>query len=189
MKTLIIHPADKSTDFLEVMYKNYLDNGDTTLISFSRMTKNMLHQTISEHDRIIMCGHGTPKGLFSVSAFPKIKNGLIIDASSVPFLRGKENIFIWCNADKFVNEHQLNGFYTGMFISEVGEATYCGVRYKEKIVSQDIVDKSNYGFVELMNKVFDKSLNEMYNYVKNEYGNMINENPVAEYNHRRLYFA
>ena len=44
-------------------------------------------------------------------------------------LKKKDNsVFIWCNADQFVNRYNLKGFYTGMFISEVMEAVFCGLQ-------------------------------------------------------------
>jgi hypothetical protein len=36
-------------------------------------------------------------------------------------------VFIWCNADQFMKRHQLRGFYSGMFISEVQEALMYGI--------------------------------------------------------------
>jgi hypothetical protein len=101
---------------------------------------------IEEHDRVMMCGHGAPMGLFSVGQF-KNTGGFIIDHTMVDILSKKDNsIFIWCNADQFVNRFKLKGFYSGMFISEVGEAYYCGLPGTK----QDVVDESNFGFCELL---------------------------------------
>ena len=70
-----------------------------------------------------------------------------------------------------------------MFISEVGEATYCGLPGTK----QDIVDESNYGFVNIIAKHINEDTESIYNKVRNEYGLIAEENPVALYNHKRLY--
>ena len=102
---LIIHPEDPSTVFLKGIYS---DHNDKTVIS-GGTTKARLRKLIENHKQVIMCGHGSPSGLFSVGQFPD--SGLyIIDDSMLQSLRDKTNsIFIWCNADQFVNRHSLKG--------------------------------------------------------------------------------
>jgi hypothetical protein len=102
----------------------------------------------------------------------------------VPLLKEKDNsVFIWCNADKFVDVFGLQGFYSGMFISEVGEALYCGLPGTK----QDEVDESNYSFVNIIGKYINEDKDTIYENVKKEYGIIAEENPVALYNHNRLY--
>ena len=72
-----------------------------------------------------------------------------------------------------------------MFISEVGEANYCGLPG----TSQEIVDESNNTFAELLGSVINKSLNEAYVYTKYFYDQLAEVNAVAEYNAQRLYLA
>ncbi len=178
MKTLIIHPDDRSTDFLKGIYVNL----NATVLTAG--TKEQVNEEISKHDRIMMMGHGSPFGLFSVGRFVG-NNGYVIDQSTVNLLRNTENVFIWCNADKFVNCYKLNGLYSGMFISEVGEANYCGLPG----TSQEVVDESNNTFAELLGSVINKSLNEAYVYTKYFYDQLAEVNAVAEYNTQRLYLA
>lgn len=180
MKTLIIHPEDKSTTFLNLIYANVV----ATIVT-KGVSKNALREMIKDYDRIIMCGHGSPFGLFSMGRFYQT-NGYIIDESFVDVLRNKENFFIWCYASDFVKDKKLNGFSTGMFISEVGEACACGVYIDGKSVTQDIVDKSNNTFAELLNKSFHKNVDTIYEDVIRDYGVLIEDNPVAKYNHDRL---
>ena len=180
-KTLVIHPKDNSTSFLDIVYK---DIPNLTLIT-GGMTKEEVHEQIKLHDRIIMCGHGIPSGLLSVGQF-KNSGGLVIDRTSVPLLEGKDNIYIWCNADQFVNSHKLSGFYSGMFISEVGEASYCGLPYTK----QEVVDESNYGFVNILSKYINETDTQtIFENVRQEYGMLVVEkkNKVAHYNFQRLY--
>jgi hypothetical protein len=122
IKTLVIHPKDSSTDFLKPIYQHLTD---ATILTGGK-TKDEVRELIEQHDKIIMLGHGSPSGLFSCGQFGM--DGMIIDRSMVAALGNKKNnIYIWCNADKFVNLYYLKGFYTGMFISEYSEASYCGV--------------------------------------------------------------
>ena len=181
MKTLIIHPADDSTTFLDIVYKNIPNQ---TLIT-GGVTKTELMGLMREHDRIMMMGHGSPGGLFAVGQFIN-SPAYIIDQSMVPILKEKtDNVFIWCNADKFVDTFKLQGFYSGMFISEVGEAYYCGLPGTE----QDQVDESNYGFVNIIAKYINEDKNEIHKKVKEEYGLIAEDNPVALDNNSRLYVS
>lgn len=178
MKTLIIHPKDKTTNFLRSIYK---DIPYKTIINGGCSYEDVQYE-IQKHDRILMMGHGCPIGLFSVSQFGKC--GLIIDNRSVPYLKGKECVFIWCNSDKFVERYNLDGFYSGMFISEVGESVMCGF----KGITQSQVSSSNYTFSEIVGKHINKPLIEVFENVKNEYGVEYDTNPIVQYNHDRLYY-
>ena len=182
MKTLVIHPLDKSTQFLDIVY-NPIPN--KTVIT-GGITKDEVRKLIEEHDRVIMCGHGAPFGLFAVGQF-KNTGGFIIDQSMVEALSKKDNsIFIWCNADQFVNYYGLKGFFSGMFISEVGEATYCGLPG----TPQEVVDESNYGFCELLSECINETnTSDIYEKIKTEYGKIAENNAVALYNHNRLYLS
>ena len=161
--------------------KSFPDFEDVTIIR-GGMTKDEVDEQIKQHDRIMMMGHGAPNGLFSVGQFPQTY-GLIINVDTVPLLQNKECIFIWCNADQFVNKHNLKGLYSGMFISEVSEAHYCGLPN----TPQEVVNESNDFFAMEFGLVSDKPLNEIYDTVKYNYDVLAESNPVAEYNSNRLY--
>ena len=179
MKTLIIHPADPSTSFLDIVYKSVQDK---TLIT-GDVSKTDIIKMMHEHDRVMMMGHGSPAGLFSVRQF-KNCGAYVIDQTMVPYLRNKlDSVYIWCNADKFVDVFGLKGFYSGMFISEVGEANYCGLPG----MSQEVVDESNYGFVNIIAKYINEDKELIHENVKKEYGLIAENNPVALYNNNRLY--
>ena len=180
MTNLVIHPTDASTDFLSPIYANITD----ATIMNGGVSKDQVAKAINEHDRIIMLGHGSPYGLFSIGQFTG-NNGYVIDESMVPLLLDKECISIWCNADQFMNKHQLYGFYSGMFISEVGEAMYCGLPGME----QETVTTSNNYFAELLGEVIDEPLSIIYEHIMDNYRLIIEDNPVALYNHNRLYLA
>jgi hypothetical protein len=132
------------------------------------------------HNRIMGMGHGSPSGLFGVN-FPC---GLIIDRDSIEALKlKKDSVFIWCNADKFVNRYNLKGLYSGMFISEVSEAMYCGLG----IVSLPVIDESNNFFSTVLGHVIDQPVLDAFHYVKGTYGYLAKYNPVAKYNWERIY--
>jgi len=174
-KTLIIHPLDSSTDFLKPIYAKV---SNATIITSGN--RKQVNKEITKHDRIMMMGHGSPWGLFSVNQFD---GSYIIDYDTVPLFEDRECMFIWCNADKFVERYELNGLYSGMFISEVGEAYACGLPN----TSQDVVDESNNTFAELLGGIINKSITEAYLYTKYYYEQLAEVNAVAEYNSARLY--
>jgi len=183
MKTLVIHPVDPSTTFLDIVYKN-IPKDELTLIQSG--TKQQVRELIESHDRVMMMGHGSPNGLFAVGQFKDVNSfsGYVIDQSTVELLEQKDNsVFIWCNADRFVDHYNLKGFYSGMFISEVGEATYCGLPGMD----QETVDESNYGFVNIISKYINEDKHTIYDNVLYEYNAIAINNPVALYNYNRLY--
>ena len=181
MKTLVIHPDDRSTDFLRPIYQNI---PDATVIT-KNITAHTLMGVIRANDQIIMLGHGSPFGLFNVSG---IGQGLFaIGSQHADLLRDKKCIYIWCNADVFVRRHNLPGLYTGMFISEVAEAEYCKV-----LTEQKQVDTSNDLFAELLGKQLIKTSNDyeaIHSAIKTEYGVLAADNAVAEYNLDRWYIS
>ena len=180
MKTLVIHPQDESTDFLKQIYEPIEDK----LVVTGGKTEQELTTLIESHDRILMLGHGTPYGLLNWGQGKwKVNHPYLINRTHAPILKEKDCIFIWCNADEFVVRNKLNGFFSGMFISEVQEAVV------EKVVAtQDEVDESNYTFSELMSEHINKPTKEVFKRVKEMYGQFSIKNPVVSYNSERLYY-
>ena len=178
MQTLIIHPEDKSTDFLCPIYEG-IKNKE---IIRGGISKKELLKAVDAHHRIMMLGHGSPLGLFAVGQFKDEKMmSYIIDSTFVEALKNKDNVFIWCHADQFVNQHQLSGFYSGMFISEEIEA----IIY-EFDVSEEIIDQSNHSFSSIVAKCVNEPSPVIHHHVSNEYGELALNNPIAKYNHDRL---
>jgi len=177
-KTLVIHPADESTWFLDITYK---DLPNTTVVT-GGVSKQEVLDLIRSHDRVMMMGHGSTGGLFSVGQFTG-EYGFIIDAEAVPLLRQKKDcVFIWCFASDFVKKHGLSGFSSGMFISEVGEAMFCKVKANQKLV-----DESNFLFVEEVGRYAHEDAVTMHSKVtQGPYKAMASANPVAKYNYARL---
>ena len=181
MTTLVIHPDDRSTDFLRPIYQ---DLKHKTVIT-GPITRDGLHALIKAHDRIIGLGHGSPSGLFNMSS-----NGFgsyVLGASEVEVLRGKELVSIWCHANQFMERHRLTGLYSGMFISEVSEARYYGLNE----VTQADVNESNDAFARILGEEMIRNPHEefmLWGRVKIQYTELAKWNLVAEYNSGRWFY-
>lgn len=179
MKTLIIHPEDGSTDFLCPIYRNI--KGATVLRK--NVSPSNLVKEIRRHDQILMMGHGSPDGLLNCAQIGK--GSFSIEETHASLLRGKLCIFIWCNADEYVKQHQLKGLYTGMFISEVAEALTFKVH-----AEQEEVDASNSSFSHILGELLtaeEPNYNHIFERIKISYGELAILNEVAAYNNERLY--
>lgn len=178
MKTLVIHPKDSSTTFLSDIYSGL---PDVTMFT-GGLSRLDLQKHISNHSRVILCGHGSPSGLFGVGQFPS-SNGLIIDKTMMSSLRNKPNtLYIWCNADVFVRRHGLSGFYTGMFLSQMSECLWFRVK-----CSEEDINESNLGFAKIVAQHIEEPPIVFYRNVLVEYEELSQSNPVARYNCDRLF--
>jgi len=179
MKHLVIHPEDETTNFLKPIYAPLTNK----MVISGGITKSELRRLIDVHDQILMLGHGSPAGLFSMGVFPDT-GSYIIDDSTVNSLRIKTNsIFIWCNADRFIQGHSLSGLFSGMFISEIDEALYCGILD----VSGEWIAESNDGFSSTLSQHINQPIDVLYEKLMYGYGLLKHSNPIAKYNHDRLF--
>jgi hypothetical protein len=181
MKYLIIHPQDITTTFLSPIYANLKNK---TVIK-GGITKPELLRLINSHDRILMLGHGSPYGLLNPGQFLDADSYIIDDLTALSLKRKSNSIYIWCFASKFVHQHELSGLCTGMFISEVREAnSYCFEDIDENLIGQ-----SNERFSWIISKYFNQPIEILYKNLLHEYGLLAKTNPIAEFNHERLYLA
>jgi len=176
MKTLIIHPDDRSTDFLKSIYRHL---EDATVVT-KDISRDTLHQLIRSHDQIVMLGHGSPSGLFNVAGVGD--KFFTIGSAEADMLRDKQCVFIWCHADQYVRKYGLRGLSSGMFISEVSEARYCQVSG-----NQEQVDHSNEVFAEALGIALTatEDYQQILEQVTREYEVLLPENQVAQYNLER----
>jgi len=184
---LVIHPDDRTTDFLDPSYADL----SATVVTNSKEMFN-LRENMRQHDRIIMMGHGSPAGLM----MPSITlNGVdLVDdelkkyslhslgSTFVDILKTKPIVAVWCNADKFVVPHDLHGFYTGMVISELCEANYCQVNGCDP----KQVEESNTLFTKALTEAIKIQSPESVNVFKQIYNNP--NNPIMVYNRQRIYY-
>lgn len=174
MKILVIHPIDRTTDFLKVIYEDI----NCTLVR--EPEKVNLHDMIGEHDRVVMLGHGLPQGLLS----SRCPGGMAVDESLAHQLSQKpNNVYIWCHADQFVSMNDLSGFFTGMIISEKLEA-----RMHKVNATYEDVRESNVAFAAAIKKhILEPDVKDMQLKVLNDYPRDLNE--VTKYNHQRIFHA
>lgn len=111
------------------------------VIEITRRTaesRKIVNKAIEEEkDLLILCGHGSSKGLFS----PDSSNvQYLVDSCNVNLIKSTQLIGIWCFASKFAEENNLKGFFSNMFISNIGEAIRYGVsvRKEEDITTKEI---------------------------------------------------
>lgn len=91
----------------------------------TRHWRNTVNEAIAtETDTILFLGHGTPDGLLS----PNWEDGIfLLDAGNVHLIRARNVYCCWCYASAFCETYGLHAFATSMFISNTGEAYYCGI--------------------------------------------------------------
>jgi len=183
---LLIHPDDRTTDFLKPTYADL----DATVLTQRDEFFN-LAETMKRHNRIIMMGHGSPSGLFipKVEGIEEDENGELfeytdytINDSYADILRQKRTVCVWCNADRYVVPNDLHGFYTGMAISELCEADYCDV----KGCNPKQLEESNTKFTMGLKESLKVDGPESVNIFKEIYNNP--KNPIMVYNRKRLYY-
>ena len=179
MRTLIVHPKDSTTDFLKPIYSSI---SNKTIIT-GGVTKSELRKLIEINDRVIMLGHGSPFGLMSVNQFPYAGANIIDETMATQLSKKTHNIYIWCFADKFVQRNRLNGFYSGMFISEFAEAFSWGFYISDR----NLIKESNECFASVVSLNIHQPLEVLFDSVIQEYAIMAKTNPIAKFNMERLY--
>ena len=172
---IVIHPNDKTTEFLSVIY----DKNNVKLLT-EQDSNSKVRREIMSSDDIIMLGHGCNYGLLSRSSY-KCFNRLIVNSSHVNFLRNKKCIGIWCNANNFAEKYNLKGLFSGMIISEIEEAYYCNVETSKEEL-------------EIENKLFAERLSYCLKHfplkdVPKEMKNLLTkETPLTSFNYNNLFY-
>lgn len=178
-KTLVIHPSDKSTDFLKLIYKGKDWDVLTDFRKFTTIQKKQeLINLMKEYDRIIMMGHGVPMGLLNIYNGSCL--GLIIDNQFTEVLREKETISIWCNSDRFFRPRNIKGFHTGMIISEVSEARW--VLGETPLNTEETLDNME-KFATIVGECIEDTPLEMQKHILEKYNY---EDKVTQYNRTNI---
>ena len=182
---LVVHPDDRSTDFLKLIYDgkgydvvNFKDAFKGDALKFHpEECKEFVREQIRLHDKIIMLGHGTPNGLLN----PRL-GGYIVDDSFVDMLRDKECVSIWCYSDMFFRQNNIfrNEFHTGMIISETLEQLMMLGRvyldHEEQLKNMEL-------FGRVVGECIEKSPEEMKEYVLKYY---VGDDPVTKFNRKNI---
>lgn len=149
---LIIHPKDRTTAVLSILYQG-LGAQLVDTDCHNKEMNHLLHHTSSQ-ERIMLLGHGCDKGLYfrkndEEDGFDKV----IIGHPHAFRLRnhGSNLIGIWCHADMFAEAEGLHGLFSGMIISEKHEAEEYGI-----MASQAEISASNKNMFTKMRKLLDE---------------------------------
>ena len=176
---LVIHIISKEdTKEFSTIYRG-LEYDTTILINPS---KDLLRFALNtEKKRILIIGHGTENGLLNSTL-----DDLLIDSSMVRFLRGKEIIGIWCFASNFASKHNLNGFFTSMFISNCEELIDCGFNLFDDC--DTIISNENQLFSCRLNLLIRSKtpISEWADSLRKEAFNTITH-PCVKYNYEAMY--
>jgi hypothetical protein len=85
----------------------------------------------------------------------------------------------------FVQNNELSGLCTGMFISELGEADY----WRFKGINQGMIDESNGRFASIISKYIIEPLDILYNKLLIDYKLLAITNPIAKFNLDRIHLS
>ena len=125
---LVIHPTDKTTEMLSILYEGLGARLIETDCSSKKMGYLLRHTSPSE--RILLLGHGSDKGLYyRKNDKEEDFDGIIVGHPQAYYLRKHCGgiIGIWCHAMKFAKKEGLHGLFSGMIISEEQEAVEYGI--------------------------------------------------------------
>lgn len=143
-------------------------------------TQEEIDKIISEEeDFLLFCGHGSPYGLFSPNW-----SDYVVSYQNVNLIKARKVVGIWCHASEFAYRNDLEGFFSWMFISNVGEAYCNGCTH----ISSDEINASTTRFCGLVNDLIIKGtpLSEWYD-ILNSPDNILNE--VDDFNYRFLSYV
>lgn len=119
--------SQTDTDTFSRLYEGM--EGSTLLYN---PTRQEVEKVLSERpeERVMLFGHGSAFGLMNEDL-----SGYLIDKDTLPLLKTREVIGIWCYASEFAQRNELTGFFTYMFISNPMEAYTLGFApYEEEVV-------------------------------------------------------
>jgi hypothetical protein len=193
-KTLIIHPRDESTKFLEEIYKGMRNK---TVVR-GDMTNQELRKLMKEHDQIFLLGHG--EGAYGLlnPAGANFKTNQIIGEIETNILREKEGkcLFIWCWADEYMTELDMRGFATSMFVSEFDEIQTANADLRilnlpeiKELNSMSIrnrIKESNREFSEIVKRYRNDPPKIRAKKILKAYSKFAETNDVAKYNYMRM---
>ena len=150
---IVIHPQDRTTQMLSILYR---DCPDVRLVdqSWSKREINHLLHAALPREQIMLLGHGGDKGLFSR---PDSENAgfdrIIVGHQQAYYLRPHCLIGVFCHANLFAENEHLQGLFTGMFISEMHEAEEYGI-----VTSQQELDQENDLFMKRLRALLDEKV-------------------------------
>ena len=129
--------CNPETSMLKAMYEG-LEN---TKVLYNPNREDLMEVLQANPTETLMCiGHGLSYGIYNNSW-----TGYVIDGSMATLFQSREVIGIWNYAKDFARKYGLNGFFTGMFVSNVaaslnlrfvhntGEIPYQNIKFSNEI--------------------------------------------------------
>ena len=132
MTAILSYSGDNDTAILNKIW----DGLDCRVVVVGKdyVTRKDIDEIISEEsDTLILAGHGSSFGLFGTGDFDEF---CIVDQKSVPLIKAKRLICVWCHAAQFGESQGLKGFFSGMFISNQDEASLYNIVAKDDVIWQ-----------------------------------------------------
>ena len=135
---LVIHSKEVRTAMMSILYKGteaQVFNQETSNSKIERLLSNC-----SQHERIMLLGHGSDDGLFSRDDMFSDDNRVLVGRNHACYLsqHGANIVGIWPNAYKFARREGLHGLFSGMLITDQYEAEHYGI-----ITLQHIIEEAN----------------------------------------------
>ena len=180
---LVIHPTDKTTELLSILYEGLgarLIEADCS----NKVMGHLLHHT-SPSERIMLLGHGSYNGVF----FRKNDeeegfDGIIVGHPQAYYLRKHCGgiIGIWCLAVEFAKKEGLLGLFSGMIISEMSEAEEYGVA-----TDKESMDRTNRIMLTQLRRLLDDGipLHEIPERLKTL---DTTQSELSQFNYERFYY-
>ena len=144
---LVIHPSDRTTDFLRTLYEGR-DGARLLTCKASRKELGSILFHLRPGERVMLLGHGTDAGLFRLEEDGEYR--LYVGHTMAYALRKHPVIGIWCHADLFARKELLRGLFSGMIVSEMPEAQKYGIA-----CTQEELDRENVNLAERLRALFD----------------------------------
>lgn len=173
---LIVHPPHARMAFLKALYK---DLPQKTVIN-RHLLLSELSTAVSSHNRVWIMGKGCEYGLFAPGE--KTKKLMINAFLSRALAQGTHHIYLWNHANEFVEKHNLRGFYTGAFITEVWHAQI----FEMWEADEAMVKEANETLVALLKDLLHLDSLALLKAIKRRYKPFTKNNPVAAFNYRHL---
>ena len=136
MKATIVHSnaGDTDTRVLAALWDGIPDARVMDVRPGTPDARRAVDAAIAEEeDALVLCGHGSPQGLFDPSVMARGNLAAIarnppylVDVRNAPSIRARRVVGVWCYAAAFAEIVGLCGFFTGMFVSNPLEASFVG---------------------------------------------------------------
>lgn len=169
--------GDPDTKVLKNLWKGFKPK---VIHAFKATSEDINDALQNEKDILILCGHGSPSGLFG-------DKGYAVGFHNVDLIRAKYVIGMWCHAKEFAKSAHLEGFFTAMYISNRSEALF---NLKEKVtVSSAEITASETEFCLHINNMIRNSLDTIKQWPEEILKIMPPKNQVEEFNHRQVEYV